>query len=298
MKVYTIIVTYNPLKWIDRCLTCLKSSSIETQIIIVDNMSTDGARDYIPTKYPETIWLPQDRNLGFGQANNIGISYAMGEGADYVLLLNQDAYVERDMIEKIIQCSDGKSVLTPIQMNSQCTNLDTMFKIGLQISDLWMLDDMLIKGCLAPTYKADVINAACWMLPRSVIETIGGFNPIFFHYGEDDNYCQRLKYHGMDLLVVTKARMIHDREVHGNIKMFNRKKIWRDILLIECDINKNWKQRSKDYLKLLKKLYVKDLRIRQYIPFALTVNMLRMWLDYGKIKESRRVDKGVGQNWL
>ena len=84
MNIYTIIVTYNAMQkqWIDRCLKSLENSTIQTTAIIIDNNSTDGTRDYVPTKYPAAIWLPQEKNLGFGQANNVGIKWAMEHNAD------------------------------------------------------------------------------------------------------------------------------------------------------------------------------------------------------------------------
>src|SRR5690606_31512456 len=56
------------------------------------------------------------------------------------------------------------------------------------------------------------VNAAGWLLSRNILENIGGFDPIFFHYGEDDNYCQRAQYHGFKIGIVPNAFLLHDRE--------------------------------------------------------------------------------------
>ena len=84
MKIYAIIVTYNAMQrgWIDRCMQSLQASTVLATPIIVDNGSTDGTREHIPATYSDIIWMPQDRNLGFGQANNVGIRYALEHNAD------------------------------------------------------------------------------------------------------------------------------------------------------------------------------------------------------------------------
>ena len=100
MNIFAVIVTYNAMhrNWADRCLQSLEESSVPVTSIFVDNCSVDGTRDYIPSRYPQVVWLPQDHNLGFGQANNVGIRYALNHGADYVLLLNQDAALSTDAL--------------------------------------------------------------------------------------------------------------------------------------------------------------------------------------------------------
>ena len=84
MKIYVIIVTYNAMRnsWIDRCISSLRVSTVPVEIIIVDNDSIDGTREYVPANFPEVIWMPQEKNLGFGQGNNVGIRYALDHRAD------------------------------------------------------------------------------------------------------------------------------------------------------------------------------------------------------------------------
>lgn len=297
-QIYTIIVTYNPLSWIDECLRCLKGSTVDTNIIIVDNNSTDGARNYLPKTYPEIIWLPQEKNLGFGQANNLGIKYALEHDADYVFLLNQDAYVFPDTIEKILNCSDGKSVMSPIHMNSNASALDQMFKCALRNSDLSLLDDILAIGKIAPSYSVPMVNAACWMIPRFVLENVGGFNPVFFHYGEDNNYCQRLNFYGIKLKIVVGSKICHDRNVHGNVEVFNKKKLWRDMMLIECDVNNSGLKRFVKYAKLLKKLYCKDVVHGAYKPFTFFMYIIKIYCMCMIFRKIREKDSCPGLNWL
>ena len=108
IRIFTVIVTYNAMQsnWIDKCLRSLQNSTIASTAIVVDNGSTDGTCEYVPNTFPDAVWLPQNKNLGFGQANNIGIRYALKNNADYILLLNQDATISLTVMEaNSISCS-------------------------------------------------------------------------------------------------------------------------------------------------------------------------------------------------
>lgn len=128
MTILTIIVTYNAMKWIDRCIGSLQQSTIPTDIFIVDNGSTDGTIDYIRHHFPEVRLSVQKQNLGFGQANNIGLRLAISEQYDYVLLLNQDAWIASDMLQQLLDAADGQSLLSPVHLNGQGTALDRNFQ--------------------------------------------------------------------------------------------------------------------------------------------------------------------------
>ncbi|MBZ9787851.1 glycosyltransferase [Psychroflexus sp. CAK57W] len=103
---YVIIVTYNAMSWIDRCL----QSTGDYPVVVVDNASTDQTVVHIQSNYPKATLLPQNKNLGFGQGNNVGISYALNQGAEHVFLLNQDAYLVVDVLEQFIISEDLKKL--------------------------------------------------------------------------------------------------------------------------------------------------------------------------------------------
>lgn len=85
---YIIIVSYNGMPWLEKCL----KSCGKFPVIIVDNSSTDETVSFVEDNFPNVILLRQALNLGFGQANNIGIRYALDIGAENVFLLNQDVF--------------------------------------------------------------------------------------------------------------------------------------------------------------------------------------------------------------
>jgi GT2 family glycosyltransferase len=209
---YIIIVTYNGMPWIEKCLeSCGKHA-----IVVVDNNSTDGTVVFIEKKYPRVHIIPQCENLGFGQANNVGISYALNQQANYVFLLNQDAYLEPETIEKLIETHSKYpeyGILSPIHTNAKKTKLDRNFSIYVRFDkNESFYSDFVLQRNINEVYSFPFINAAGWLLPKECLLVIGGFDPMFFVYGEDDNFCQRVIYHGYKIGVVPYSFMIHDRE--------------------------------------------------------------------------------------
>lgn len=211
-KIFIIIATYNGLKWLPKCLKSTKPYSV----IIVDNNSSDGTVDFISNNYPDIKILSQKENIGFGRANNIGISLAYTSGADYVFLMNQDAYLKDNCLETLLKIHKRNleyGILSPIHLNGSGSRLDQKFSQYVNYTgNLDFFSDFVLGKIKKDIYQVPFINAAGWLLSRVCIEKVGGFDPIFFHYGEDVNYCQRLKYHNLKIGVVTEAFLLHDRE--------------------------------------------------------------------------------------
>ncbi|MDN3595041.1 glycosyltransferase family 2 protein [Zunongwangia endophytica] len=207
-----IVVTYNGLKWIDECL----QSCGDFPVVVVDNNSSDNTKDFIKTNYPNVHLIEQNKNLGFGQANNIGIEYAINHGADYVFLLNQDAYLIEDCLGKLIKIIQDKleyGILSPFHYTKSFTGLDanfSMFMSRYNISRDYIFDANENK--IKDIYSIPFVNAAGWLIPKRTLKKVGYFDSLFFHYGEDRNYCQRVLYHNMKIGIVPNAKMIHDRE--------------------------------------------------------------------------------------
>ena len=214
-KIFVIIVTYNGMQWIDTCLKSVVHSSVKLDVVVIDNNSNDGTVSYIKKQYPEIILFEQQTNLGFGKANNLGMSYALKNGCDYVFLLNQDAYLETGTIDRMIEVYKENSeygILSPIHLNGSGNKLDKNFSNYLRYDSNNYFYHDAIKQQLNSVYPVPFVNAAAWLLPVSTLKRIGGFDPIFFHYGEDNNYCQRALFHSLKIGVVTNAFIRHDRE--------------------------------------------------------------------------------------
>lgn len=211
---YIIIVTYNAMPWLKKCLESIDFTAYK--VVVVDNASQDETVRIIEQDYPHIKLFKETHNLGFGQANNKGISYALQQGAEQVFLLNQDAYLIDDALERLInlqQQNPNYGILSPIHTNANQTKLDRNFSnyVRFDNNPFFYADHVLGKS-LQPIYEVPFVNAAGWLISKSCLMAVGGFDPLFFHYGEDDNYCQRARYHGFQIGVSSNTFMIHDRE--------------------------------------------------------------------------------------
>lgn len=290
MIVYTIIVTYNGIKWVDFCLGSLRLSSIKTTPIVIDNNSTDNTVQYIRSNYPEAIVFAQEQNLGFGQANNIGLRYALANNADYVLLLNQDAAIAPNMLELCLAQSDGTSLLSPIHMNGDGTRVDNSFRDSSLIKCTELINDMCA-GAIKSYYSCGEICAACWLLPTSIIKKIGGFNPLFFHYSEDNNYYHRLVYHHVPTRLIPAAKVFHDRREYGNKTAFNQQWLKGNLLLCATNINLTASQRLAKYCRILWNCYRHRLPHQQYKVGAFLWNVVQLLSQYKQIQRSRFLER-------
>lgn len=228
-----ILVTYNAQNWLSRCLNNVFNSTELPRIFIFDNASTDSTLKIISNFSQENIYLiKSDTNLGFGAANNICIRKAYDEGFKYFFLVNQDVYIQPNTIEillKYFATPNKIGILSPIHLNGNGTRLDKNFSFQLgNVHDNEFLQDLYFNR-LENTYFVPFVNAACWLITRKTVEIVGGFDPLFFHYGEDDNYCQRVVYHGLEIAITTQTSILHDRKEKskGEFKKFkeNYKKI-------------------------------------------------------------------------
>ena len=202
------------MRWIERCLSSVRNSSLQSDLFIVDNGSTDGTIEYINEHYPMANFIVSKENLGFGRANNLGFEYAIKNNYDYVYLLNQDAWIQNNDILRLIECHKRNSeygILSPIQVNREVTRVDRNFMTSIPAS---LIDTLLVTHNNIPSVYQNQRStpAAHWLIPISVIKKVGGFSPAFTHYGEDFDYTHRAQYWNYKCGIVTHTYGIHDRE--------------------------------------------------------------------------------------
>lgn len=213
-KIFVIVVTYKGQQWYDRCFTSLRESDMPVKPIVIDN-GNDGTTEYLKEHFPEITILPNTENLGFGKANNMGMRYALDHGCDYVFLLNQDAWIFPDTMEQLVAAAEANpeyGIVAPVQCNKEMTKaLDGViqFLINPDNVNRELFSDLMM-GMVKDIYPVAEINAAAWLLPRKTLEMVGGFDPIFLHYGEDWNYLSRVLYHGMKVGLMPKVHVVHD----------------------------------------------------------------------------------------
>lgn len=213
MRVLVIIVTFNGIRWIEKCLNSLAKSTFDHDVIIIDNCSTDDTVSFVKENYQYIKVLCPEINLGFGKANNIGMAYAIDNGYDYVLLLNQDVYVESDMLEKLLRASvnfQQYAILSPIQLNGSGDGLDAGFKTIINNINKDNVNNGIENS--NDILNCNFVMAAVWLLSVEALKKVGGFNPIFSHYGEDNDYANRVLYHNKQIGILTTTSACHDRD--------------------------------------------------------------------------------------
>lgn len=217
-KVLVIVVTYNGMPWLDRCLSSVcvstkNAQNVDVDLFVVDNDSTDGSADFVQAHFPQAKLVRSAENLGFSKANNLGMRYALDKGYDYVYLLNQDAWLAPGALETLVAAAEAHpeyAVLSPLQMTDGYKAMDPQFeKIFRRYAPQ---NDICHPGRSRRIYCVERVMAAHWLMPVAALKTVGFFEEELFPlYGQDDDWCNRARYKGLRIGIVAEARAVHDR---------------------------------------------------------------------------------------
>lgn len=202
------------------CLNSLRQSEQQADVVVIDNASQDRTVSLIESRYPEVRLIKSKENLGFGRANNIGMKIALKEGYDAVFLLNQDAWIDAKVLGELSELSRSHpryGILSPIHLTGSGEKLEQGFAGYSNLSNLEEVKKQELKIRQETNGQSGLIplpfvNAAFWMIPCNVLRTVGGFSPLFYHYGEDVDYANRIKHHGYLIGYSPKVFGCHDRE--------------------------------------------------------------------------------------
>ncbi len=219
MKLAVILVNYNGEKYNVACIESIlaNSGAAELKIIVVDNASQDDSMRLLGEKYAgneqlELIRL--DDNYGFSYANNVGIDRAKEQGADYVMLLNNDTEIMPDMLSQLWECAKrhpGSVAVPKIYYSDDRKRLwsaggsfSPVIKkaghIGLNETDQGQYDQEREIG---------FATGCCLWIPMEVIEKAGTLDARFFLYYEDTEYSFRLHRMGIPIYYCPRAVMYH-----------------------------------------------------------------------------------------
>jgi GT2 family glycosyltransferase len=208
-KVVAVVVTYNGSRWVNSCFSSLVKSNFPIDVFAVDNNSSDDTVEMIRKNFPEVSVIENKHNAGFGEANNQAMRIAVKRNADYVLLLNQDAWIEPDTIRTLISSLESETsygIISPLHYNGSGEKLDGAFLNYVNRS----YDLEKIKSD-PKIFPVEFINAAAWLVSRDCLEKVGGFGYLFHQYGEDRDFIQRLRFSNLKIGFITTTRIFHDR---------------------------------------------------------------------------------------
>jgi GT2 family glycosyltransferase len=301
--VYIVIVTYNAEQWLNRCFTSLNKSNYPCKTIVIDNDSQDNTVKLIQENFPEVEVYISDKNLGFGQGNNWGIKQALDSNADYLFLLNQDAWIEKDTIGELVASSKKNSkfgIISPIHLNGEYSGFATYFKKYIKKSLSQHTVAKIVEGKtdgLNEIYSIDFVNAAAWFLTASCIKKVGGFDPLFFHYGEDFNYLSRIKYHGFRIGLCPKTTICHDTSMCEKGKDITR--LNNSSLAFVSDINKGLLQLYiSEIIFLCGAIIFNLLRLKPKRSIAFLSFIFQIFAQLSNVKLSRNKNKIEGINYF
>lgn len=212
-----IVVNWN-LK--DDTLECieslLKAGASLSQIILVDNGSTDGSIPTLRNYFQDSlIILDVEENLGYAAGANLGIKYALSQDYKWFLLLNNDTIVAVDFIkemENASQSSKGYSILTPIILYHN--NPSTIWylghrRIGNTLLTINPYKNRKLVQTIPPLIPTDFTNGCAMMINRTVFEKIGLLDASLFMYGEEVDFCWRARLAGFRFACFTAAHIWH-----------------------------------------------------------------------------------------
>ncbi len=254
-KVGIIISNYNG--WQDT-LVCLESLQRQTftdfEIILIDDASPNDSVAQLQDKLPpNTVFLPQQQNVGFAAANNIGIRRALADGCDFALLLNNDTAARPDFLEKLLAETPAGAVSCPKMLFMDPPD-EIWFAGGALDPKTGRVKHLGGHEKDGPRFadkkQVSFITFCCVLLPRAVIEQVGYLDETLFMYCEDVDYCLRLTRAGVPLWFLPDA-VIHHKAGGSAGGMLSVYYITRNTLYLTCKGRSTAYARLKTILPLL-----------------------------------------------
>jgi GT2 family glycosyltransferase len=253
LQLSVIIVNYNVKFFLEQCLYAVKKAcaGIESEVLVIDNNSTDGSRDWLEQKFDWVQFTWQETNDGFGKANNKLLKEAKGE---YILFLNPDTIIAEDCLQLCLQemkrnkntgglgvrMIDGSGKFLKESKRGFPTPAASFFKMS-GMASLFSKSKIFAQyyaGHLdqKESHDVDVLAGAFMLLSRKAADATNGFDEDFFMYGEDVDLSYRIQKAGMQNRYFAGTSIIHfkgestqkysagyNQHFYGAMKLFVKK---------------------------------------------------------------------------
>jgi len=222
MDLTTLIVNYNTAGLLSQCIGALRASAknVSHEIVLVDNASVDDSVALLKSEYSDCKLIFNDKNVGFGRANNQCLPFIHGR---YVLLLNTDAFVSEDTIDKTIAYMDAhrecgvlgvKLLGREGELQPSCRYFPRPWSIFWRSMGLLSLfksvqdiDDMEW-GHNQPR-QCDWVPGCYYLIRKEVIDEVGLFDPRYFLYYEEVDHCFATKKAGWQVHFYADTTVVH-----------------------------------------------------------------------------------------
>jgi len=213
-----VVVTYNALPWIERCLESVR----DHETIIVDHGSTDGTLELVRRRFPQAR-LIEEGNTGLGAGSNTGMRVASGS---YFLLLNSDAWAVGDAVEQLAAFAEshpeaavvGPKLLNPDgSLQRSVRGFPTIWRLATEYFFLRKLapGTRALNAFYAARFphdevrEAEFLMGACLLVRREAADTVGLFDEDFFMFSEETDWCYRFRQAGWNVLFFPGAEFVH-----------------------------------------------------------------------------------------
>ena len=222
VQLSVVIVCTNEKKFLRPALLSVVASlrGMPSEIIVVDNNSSDGSRELIRTEFPQVLLIENPKNRGAAYARNLGIQKAQGE---HLLFLDCDTEVLDNAVQKLIdyiKTHPEIGILSPqllypdhtVQHSSRPFPTVLTFIRRVLEGDfkfLWRRKNFETSWNHSSTREVDWTMSAAWLIPRAVLEKVGEFDDGYFYNYEDVDLSWRIKKAGWKIVYYPEAQVIH-----------------------------------------------------------------------------------------
>jgi GT2 family glycosyltransferase len=217
LKLTIVILNYNVRYFLELCLKSVQASisTIDAEIIVVDNNSPDDSCQMVNQLFPEVTLIENEKNLGFSKANNQGVSIAKGE---YICILNPDTVVAKNTFTSLLNFAEEQKYLGIVgcklidgkgQFLPESKRNIPVVKVAVQKtfgnSKKYYANHLSENE----TGKVDVLVGAFMFLKREVYNKVDGFDEDYFMYGEDIDLSYRVLSAGYSNYYFGNTTIIH-----------------------------------------------------------------------------------------
>jgi len=220
MELSIIIVNWNTRNLLVQCLNSIYQTveTVEMEVWVVDNGSTDGSDAAAVERFPETKFVQNKVNVGFAKANNQALNTAAGR---YYLLLNPDTQVSKGAVEKLISFMDAhpeaggagaQLINSDGSKQNSIANFPSLATELLNKSLLRWLFPRQFPGKernYSESVEVDSVIGACMMVRREVLAQVGLLDEDYFLFLEETDWCYRMKRAGWKVYHVPQAEVYH-----------------------------------------------------------------------------------------
>ncbi|HEV7502739.1 MAG TPA: glycosyltransferase family 2 protein [Vicinamibacteria bacterium] len=221
-RVGAVVVSFNTRDHLLRCLESLYAHAGQpVRAVVVDNASTDGSAEAARARFPDTLVIANETNLGFSRANNIGLRAV---GAEYALVLNSDCEIAPGGLAALCAVLEARPDVGIVGPRTVGTDGRAQVSFGPALTPAaeWR-QGRLVRGVKAGEAGAlrraelraaresepDWISASCFLARRKALDAVHGFDESFFLYEEDVDLCLRVRQAGWRIVYTPSATVVH-----------------------------------------------------------------------------------------